>query len=57
MLVETRLATADFPVKARRPQNSVLDSSRFAAAFEFRVETWEQAVDRTVAELFVGVQQ
>ncbi len=51
------IATADFPVKAKWPQNSVLDSSHFAAAFGFRAEPWEQAVDRTVAELLVGVQR
>jgi len=45
------IATADFPTKARRPQNSALDSSRFAAAFGFKAEPWERAVDRTVAEL------
>lgn len=51
------IATADFPVKARRPQNSVLDSSRFDAAFGFKAEPWEKAVDRTIAELFVGATQ
>ena len=51
------IATADFPTKARRPQNSVLDSSRFAAVFGFKAEPWEQAVDRTVAELVAGFQR
>ena len=46
-----KITLADFPAKARRPQNSVLDSSRFAAVFGFKAEPWEQAVDRTVAEL------
>ena len=51
------ITTADFPTKARRPQNSVLDSSRFAAVFGFKAEPWEQAVGRTVAELLVGFQR
>ncbi len=50
------ITTAEFPTKARRPQNSVLDSSRFAAAFGFRAGPWEQAVDNTVAKLFAKVE-
>jgi dTDP-4-dehydrorhamnose reductase len=51
------IKTADFPSKARRPQNSVLDSTRFAATFGFRAESWEPAVNRTVAELLNQVKQ
>jgi dTDP-4-dehydrorhamnose reductase len=51
------IATADFPTKAKRPQNSVLDSSRFAATFGFSAEPWGDATDRTISDLFVGVQQ
>jgi dTDP-4-dehydrorhamnose reductase len=45
------ITTAEFPVKAKRPPNSVLDSSRFAEVFGFYAAPWEQAVDRTVATL------
>ena len=44
------IATADYPTPARRPRNSVLDSSKFAAAFGVRAADWREAVDRTVAE-------
>jgi dTDP-4-dehydrorhamnose reductase len=43
---------ADFPSPARRPQNSVLDSAKFAATFGVRAADWRDAVDRTVAALF-----
>jgi dTDP-4-dehydrorhamnose reductase len=49
------ITSADFPTNAKRPANSVLDSSRFAAAFGFRAESWEKAADRTVGELLIGV--
>jgi dTDP-4-dehydrorhamnose reductase len=51
------IATSEFPTKARRPQYSVLDNSRFTAVFGFRPEQWELAVDRTVNELFVEVER
>jgi dTDP-4-dehydrorhamnose reductase len=50
------ITTTNFPAKARRPQYSVLDSSRFAAAVGFKAGPWELAVDRTVAELLHGVE-
>ena len=51
----TAITTAEFPRKARRPQNSVLDSSRFSNAFRLTAAPWETAVDRTVVDLFRGV--
>ena len=45
------VATADRPTPARRPLNSVLDSSKFAATFGFRAADWRDAVDRTVTGL------
>jgi dTDP-4-dehydrorhamnose reductase len=49
------ISTAEFPTKARRPRNSVLNSSRFAEVFGFSAEPWEHAVDRTIAKLYAGV--
>ena len=50
----TPIASADFPTPARRPRNSALDSSKFAAAFGFRARDWREAVDQTVAALFAA---
>jgi len=49
-----RVSSAEFGARARRPAQSVLDSSKFAAAFGFRPGGWEVAVERTVAELLSG---
>jgi dTDP-4-dehydrorhamnose reductase len=53
----TAIMTADFPTKAKRPQSSVLDSSKFSGVFGLTAAPWEMAVDRTVGELLQGVQQ
>jgi dTDP-4-dehydrorhamnose reductase len=45
------IATAEYPTPARRPANSVLDSSRFAAAFAFRARPWEEETRRIVMAL------
>jgi dTDP-4-dehydrorhamnose reductase len=41
-----------YPTAARRPRNSVLDSSKFADVFDFRASPWQTAVDHVVAGLF-----
>ena len=46
------VASSEFPTPARRPANSVLDSSRFADVFGFSARRWPTAVDATVAYLF-----
>jgi dTDP-4-dehydrorhamnose reductase len=46
------VSSSDFPAAARRPKNSALDSSKFAAAFGFRARDWREGVDATVAALF-----
>ena len=45
------IATEDFPTPAARPKNSVLDSSRFAAAFGTRPRPWRAALKDVLAEL------
>lgn len=45
------ISTADYPTAARRPKNSVLDSSKFFRTFGYRAEEWSTAVDQTVREL------
>lgn len=47
-----KIVSAEFAAAAARPANSVLDSSRFAAIFDFEMSDWRQAVDRAVAECF-----
>ncbi len=41
-----------YPTAARRPRNSVLDSSKFADVFGVRASAWQTAVDRVVTRLF-----
>ena len=43
--------TADWPTRAPRPANSVLDSSRFARDFGYRAPLWQSSVAVVVAEL------
>lgn len=45
------IATSEFPTAARRPANSELDSSLFAATFGFRAQPWQHRVASTVAGL------
>ena len=45
------IAAADYPTPARRPANSRLDSSAFAAAFGVRAAPWRQRAEETVATL------
>ena len=45
------IATSDYPTPAARPANSVLDSSRFAAAFGYRAKPWQERTSEVVAAL------
>jgi dTDP-4-dehydrorhamnose reductase len=45
------IATAEYPTLARRPANSELDSSRFAAAFGLRAQPWQARVESAVRAL------
>jgi dTDP-4-dehydrorhamnose reductase len=48
------IATADFPTKAARPPNSMLDSARFAETFGYAAPSWQQSVRRVVERLGGG---
>jgi dTDP-4-dehydrorhamnose reductase len=45
------ITTADYPTRARRPANSVLDSSLFATTFGYRAQAWQTRTVETVASL------
>lgn len=45
------IATAEYPTRARRPANSELDCSRFAAIFGFRAEAWRVRTRQVTAAL------
>jgi dTDP-4-dehydrorhamnose reductase len=47
----TAITTAELARPAPRPQNSELDSSRFADVFGFRTEPWQAMTDWTVRRL------
>lgn len=48
------ITTADFPTPARRPADSRLDCTRLDLVFGLRLPPWEQALDRTIARIFVA---
>ena len=43
--------TSAFPTPARRPANSRLDTTRLQQAFDLRLPTWQQGVDRLLDEV------
>lgn len=45
------ITAKDYPTPARRPLNSALDSSRFAATFGYRAMPWQARVVDTIAAL------
>ena len=46
-----RIATADYPMPAKRPANSRLDCSKLAAAHGVRLPPWRQSVEQVTARL------
>jgi dTDP-4-dehydrorhamnose reductase len=47
----TPIRTVDWPTRARRPRNSVLDSGKFERDFGLRLPDWRQSVGEVVARL------
>lgn len=45
------IATAEYPTKARRPLNSMLDSRRFEQHFAFAMPAWRASLSRVVQRL------
>ncbi|RVC81837.1 NAD(P)-dependent oxidoreductase, partial [Mesorhizobium sp. M2A.F.Ca.ET.046.02.1.1] len=45
------IATADYPTRARRPQNSRLSSAKFEGVFGWRAPGWRQATEKVVRRL------
>ena len=45
------IATADYPTPAKRPENSELNSDRFAMTFGYRAESWQVRVGEIVETL------
>lgn len=48
------IATADFPTPAKRPQSSILDTSRFEAAFRYAPAHWREGLRAVVQELLTA---
>jgi dTDP-4-dehydrorhamnose reductase len=51
------ITTAEYPTVARRPANSELDSSRFAATFGFRAADWRERTRNVVTALLSAEKQ
>lgn len=47
----TAIPSADFPTRAQRPANSVLDCTRFEARFGCAPESWQRPLKETVAAI------
>lgn len=45
------ILTEAYPTPARRPQNSRLNCSKFTAAFQYAMPTWQSALESVAAEL------
>lgn len=39
------IATADFPMRARRPQNSTLDTTKISRTFGIELQSWRSALE------------
>lgn len=50
------IGAADYPTPAKRPANSVLDTSRFEATFGLAPRPWPEALSEVVRELTAQVQ-
>lgn len=49
------IPSADFPTRAQRPRNSVLDCARFEAHFGCAPESWQRPLEETVAAIGAGL--
>ena len=54
--IVTPIGTADYPTPAQRPQNSILDSSRFTRTFGIEPRPWRDELPSVVRELVAAAQ-
>jgi dTDP-4-dehydrorhamnose reductase len=50
------IETRDYPTAAKRPVNSELDSTRFAATFGYRSPPWQERTREVVEALLVAAE-
>lgn len=50
-----RIATTDYPTRAKRPKNSCFNTLKFESIFGYRPRPWQNAIEDIVAELVQGV--
>jgi dTDP-4-dehydrorhamnose reductase len=50
------ITTAEWPTRAQRPRNSILDCSRFTEDFGFKMPRWQDALYNVVRQLASGAQ-
>ena len=48
------ITTEEYPTRARRPRNSVLDCSRFAQDFAFQMPDWRESLETVISRLAAG---
>ncbi len=48
------IATEDYPLPAKRPKNSRLDSSKLKKTFNLTLPPWEYHLDRVIEELLLA---
>lgn len=46
-----RVTTTDYPTRAKRPANSILNSNRFSSAFGYTAPVWTESVEQVVGLL------
>ena len=51
------ISTAEFPTRARRPANSVLDCGRLASTYGITLRPWQPALKDMLEALFAGAPQ
>jgi len=45
------ITTADFPTPVKRPENSVMDCSKFEKTFDFKVRAWRDSLEDVIREM------
>ena len=45
------ITTAEYPLPAKRPANSQLDTSLFQSTFGFKLPDWQQGIDHILEQI------